>query len=144
MTVAAAETAVAAKLKATAAITALVSQRVYARIAPEGETKPYIVIVHPQGETRNRTANRRDIFRKTPLTLRCVADTYLEAATVANTVIDTLDSSSTAVTGSQTWGGVSVDHCAVMDNYDASDQPQLGDEIGFPVEAVELNLFHIC
>jgi hypothetical protein len=144
MTAAAAELAISSKLKATAAVTAYVSQRVYTRIAKEGETKPYIVITHPAGERREHTANSRSKFRKTPLSIRCVATTYLEAAQIADAVVDAIDSASTAVTGSQTWGGVSVDHCVVLDNYDASDQPQLGDEIGFPVEAVELDLFHIC
>lgn len=145
--------AVIAKLLATAAVTDLVGQRVYPRIAPptalerdDGETtfNPYIVVRRPAGNNITHRLARRDSFRKTPLTVYCMACDHLTACRVADVVMDALDPTASDQTGSQTWGAYSVDHCEVMDHYDASTDPQLADEIGFPIEAIDINLFHTC
>ena len=145
MGVAAASNAVIAKLKSTAAVTALVSNRIYPGDAGQGVEEPYIVVRRPQGDTRNQQINKRDSFRKTPLAIYCAGDRKVvnSAANVADAVIAALDPT-TAVTSSQTWGTVSVDHCDVTDAYDVSENPVEADEIGFPCEVILVDLYHIC
>lgn len=145
MTVAAASNAVIAKLKSVTAVTDLVSQRIYPGDAPEGVDKPYIVVRRPPGDNRTQQLAKRDSFRKTPLSIYCAGDPKVANSNqnVAEVVVNALNPTS-AVTGSVTWGGVSVDHCDVMDSYDVSENPQEADEVGFPCDCVPIVLYHIC
>ena len=136
------ETAVIAKLKATSAVTALVSTRIYPRIAPQDASMPYIVVTRPSGETRPQRANKPTTFCVTPMSVFCVAETYQASRDVSTQAVLSLQPN-TANTGSATWGAVAVDHCTVLGTHDGSGNPQLADEIGFPVEIVEIDLFHL-
>ena len=137
-----AETALIAKLKATSSVTTLVGQRVFPRIAPEGADKPYIVVQRPPGEKRKQQTNKRSKFVQTPMSLACVGSTYESSRAVSDAVVDAVNPTS-AWTGSATWGTLAVDHCSVVETYDRSGNPQLADEIGFPVEFVEVDLFYV-
>ena len=145
--------AVISILQATASVTELVGKRIYPRLAPQSALtrsdggslfESYIVVRRPAGEERTRKLSSRDTFRKTPMTVYCMADEHLKACRVADVVMQTLDSTSTSQTGSQSWGSYLIDHCEVIDCYDASMDPSLADEIGFPIEAIEINLYYNC
>lgn len=153
MTCEAPSSAVIAKLLATSAVTTLVGQRVYPRRAPQsvlerhaGQTTfdSYIVVRRPSGNASDHRIARRDSFRKTSMTVYCMADDHIKACRVADAVMNALDPATTDQTGSQTWGTYSVDHCRVTDSYDASTDPNMADEIGVPIEAIDLELFHSC
>ena len=152
MTTAAPYTAVIAKLKATSGVTDLVGQHIYPRRGPESvRTRndsntfaPYIVVRKPQGDNRTQLVNRRDTFRKPPLSIYCFAPTHIAASAVADAVVAAIDDGTTARTGSQTWGAYTVDHCNVTDTYDASTDPSLGDEVDFYCEAIDIQLFFNC
>jgi len=137
-----AETAMIAKLKATSAVTTLVGQRVFQRIAPEGAEKPFIVVTRPPGEKRTQLTNKRSNFHKTPMSLACVGNTYESSRQVSDAVVAVVNPTS-AWTGSATWGTLAVDHCEVIETYDRSGNPRLADEIGAPVEFIELDLFYV-
>lgn len=159
MTTAAPYTAVGDKLKATSGVTSLLGTwkseaSVFARRAPEGIRQTsttagglfnsYIVMKKIQGDDGSHLLGRRDTFRISPMGIYCFAATHTLASTLADAVLDAIDSDSTTQTGSQTWGTFSVDRCEVTDRYDASTDPSLGDEIDFYCEAIEIKLYHNC
>lgn len=131
-----------AKLKATLGVTAVTGSRIYPRLAPQSVSKPYIVVMRPSGEERRQQTTKRHNFVKTPLTVACVADTYEASRTLALAVTNAVDPR-TSVTASSTWGSVTVDHCSVVQTFDHSGNPQLADEIGAPVEFVDVDLFYL-
>lgn len=157
MTTAAPYTALGDKLKATAGVTALVGTTrlepsIFARRAPEGIRQPatsgglfssYIVMKKTQGEDIKQQLQRMDGFRVSPMGIYCFAATHTAACNLADAVITALGLS-TAQTGSQTWGTFTVDHAELLDRYDNSTDPSLGDEIDFYCEALEIKLFHSC
>lgn len=157
MTTAAPYTAVGDKLKATAGVTALVGTTksepsIFARRAPEGIRQPttpgglfasYIAMKKTQGENITQQLQRMDGFRVSPMEIYCFAATHTLACNLADAVIEALGFT-TAQTGTQTWGTASVDHAELVDRYDASTDPSLGDEIDFYCEVLEIKLFHTC
>ena len=158
MTTAAPYTAVGDKLKATSGVSTLVGTwkseaSIFARRAPEGIRQPattggnfssYIVIRKTQGEAVNHLTNRLDKFRISPMGIYCFAATHTLASSLADAVLTAIDSDATAQTGTQTWGTFSVDRCELIDRYDASTDPSMGDEIDFYCEAIEIKLYHVC
>jgi len=134
------------KLKSVNAIKAIVSDRIYARRAPQAAARPYVVIDNPPGqEQQGRTSRGQGAFRKTPVVVYCVgSDTggVNESFTVAK-LVDKALSPQDGVTGTVTWSGLSVDHCVTRDVYDASTDPTEDDEIGYPIAAVAVDVFHL-
>jgi hypothetical protein len=127
------ENAVIAKLLATTAITNLVGQRVYPRIAPQKEAKPYLIVLRPEGQVNTQLASGLYTVSWTPIVVACVGNTYNESRTLSGPVTATLNPP--GWTGSQTWGSTEV-------AFDQSTLPQLADEIGAPVEFVAFDLEH--
>jgi hypothetical protein len=157
MTTAAPYTAVGDKLKATPAVISLVGTTklepsIFARRAPEGIRQPatsgglfnsYIVMKKTQGENIFQQLQRGDNFRVSPMGIYCFAATHTRACVLADAVIAALGVEVNQ-TGSQSWGAFTVDHCELLDRYDNSTDPSLGDEIDFYCEALEVKLFHSC
>ena len=134
------ENAVIAKLLATTAITNLVGQRVYPRIAPQKEAKPYLIVLRPEGQINTQLASGLYPVSWTPIVVACVGNTYNESRTLSGPVTATLNPPGWA--GSQTWGSTEVASCQLNDTFDQSTLPQLADEIGAPVEFVAFDLEH--
>jgi len=134
------ENAVIAKLLATTAITDLVGQRIYPRIAPQKESKPYLIVLRPEGQVNTQLASGLYPVSWTPIVVACVGNTYNESRTLSGPVTAALNPS--GWTGSQTWGSTEVASCQLNDTFDQSTLPQLADEIGAPVEFVAFDLEH--
>ena len=139
------EAAIVWKLKSVNAITALVGTRIYPRIAPEGSLYPFIVVDRPPGQSNPQTASGPASLIITPMTIYCVANEkaggYEKSRAVGRLIKPALNP--TGVTGSVIWNGTIIDHCTVSQTYEASAPPQLADEVGWPSEAVDIELFHL-
>lgn len=136
-----AESAVIAKLKSVAGVSALVAARIFPQLAPQDTEKPYLVVMRPEGQENECLATGQLTgVSRTPIIVACVGVTYLESRSLSAPVIAALVPPST--TGSATWNGIEIGSCTLDDTFDRSTLPQLADEIGFPVEFVNLNLEH--
>lgn len=137
------EAAVAWKLKSA---NTNAGTRVYPRMAPEvGNKTPYIIIDRPPGQQIQQTLSGPAQLIVTPLTIMCVCDEagggYIASRALGRQVQAALNSS--GATGSVQWNGTWIDHCIVTQTYEASAPPQLGDEVGWPIEAVDIVLYHL-
>ena len=83
------QTRLVAKLKATAAVTALVSTRIYPMLRPQGTALPAIVY-GVTSNTPTNTAGGSSTTREMRITIDCLAGTYAGAWALANAVRDTL------------------------------------------------------
>lgn len=135
-----AEKAVIAKLLETSGVTALVSTRVYPRICPQADPKPYLTVLRPEGQINQQHSTGLSGVSFTPIIVACVGSTYDESRSLSGPVIAALVPS--GWTGSQTWGSTEVGSCQLNDTFDQSTLPQLADEIGAPVEFVAFDLEH--
>ena len=135
-----AEAAVIAKLKSVAGVTALVAQRVFPHIAPQETTKPYLIVMRPEGQSNDATAKGLTGVSRTPIIVACVGATYIESRSLSQPLITALVPAS--ATGSATWNSTEIGSCSLDETFDRSTFPMLADEIGFPVEFVTLDLEH--
>jgi len=135
-----AEAAIIWKLKQTSAVTALVGQRIYPRIAPENDRKPYIAVLRPPGQTVDHTNNSPIAVARTPLMIACVGETYEQSRSLSDPIAAALDAS--GWTGSVFWNDTEIASCFQGGTYDQSTFPQVADEIGFPVEFITFELEH--
>jgi hypothetical protein len=116
--------------------------RVYPRIAPQESNKyPYIIIDRPPGQENPQTAQGPASVIRTPLTVYCVGETYQQSRDLAAQIKPAINPS--GFTSSVKWNNIWIDHCTVSSTYDASGSPIFGDEVGFPIEAVECVLFYL-
>ena len=137
-----AENALIWKLKSVNAINTAVGGRIYPRIAPEGSSKtPYIIIDRPPGQVISQLSNGPASLIKTPMTILCIGATYLESRTIGRLIPAAINP--TGVTGSVQWNSTWVDHCTCSQTYEADAPPQMADEIGWPIEAIDVMLFHL-
>lgn len=135
-----AESAVIWQLLQSSAVTDLIGQRVYPRMAPQGATLPYLVVLRPQGQTNEHTSKSRVQVSRTPIVVACAGSTYDESRSLSEPVHAALDASTW--TGSQIWNDTEIASCFTMEEFDQSGVPLLGDEIGFPVEFMTFELEH--
>lgn len=135
-----AEVAVIAKLLSVSGVTNLVSTRIYPRLAPQTEAKPYLIVLRPEGQQNPMTSTGLTGVSFTPIVIACVGATYDESRSLSGPVVAALCPSSWI--GSQTWGSTQVGSCQLNDTFDQSTLPQLADEIGAPVEFVAFDLEH--
>lgn len=137
-----AENALIWKLKSVNTITAITSTRIYPRMAPESSTKtPYIVIDRPPGQEITQTISGPSTLTKTPMVIYCIGVSYKESRDLARVVQTAI--SATGVTGSVQWNSTWVDHLIVSQTYEASEPPKLADEIGYPIEAIDVMMWHM-
>lgn len=145
--------AVITRLKGETAVSSLVGERVYPRMAPESvrpgheETKysSYVVVTRPNGIALNASLGRVSGTKQIPLKLYCCAKTHQLACQIADAVIAVLAPfDSDYWNESQTWGEVTVSHCSLIDSYDGSTDPQFGDEVGIPIEVLEMTIDIDC
>lgn len=135
------ENALIWKLKSVNAISALVAARIFPRVAPEGSKTPYIVVDRPPGQENPQLLAGPSSLLKTPMVIYCVGATYKESRDLARLIKPAINPSS--VTSSVQWNGTWVDHCIVGQTYEASEPPKMGDEIGYPIEAVDVVMWHL-
>lgn len=137
-----AENALIWKLKSVNELRQFVNGRIFPRVAPEGSNKtPYIIIDRPPGQENPQLARGPSDLIKTPMTIYCVGKDYLESRTVGRLIKPAINPPN--VTGSVQWNGTWIDHCVVTQTYEASAPPQVADEIGYPIEAIDCVLFHL-
>lgn len=138
------EAAVIWKLKSVNAINSLVNGNIFPRIAKQGTKPPYIIIDRPPGQMNAQMANGPSQLVKTPLTIFCVglaeSGGYTQSRAIARLIPPQLNPN--GVTGSVQWNGTWIDHCTVSQTYEASQPPNVGDELGYPIEAIDIVLFH--
>lgn len=142
-----AEAAIIWKLKSVNAVSNAATGGIYPRIAPEGTIAPYIIVDRTPGQIRSQTARGPGALHNTPMTIFCVGKSdatgggYKQSRDLCRLVEAAINPS--GVTGSVSWNGTSVDHCSVLQTYDASVDPKTADEVGYPVEALDCVLFHL-
>lgn len=124
------------KLSATAGVTALASTRIYPRQAPQGATKPYIVVTKAPGQQDWHKSGSAPGAATSFVNVRCHAANYKAARELAEQVEFAIN----GVRG--TFGSVFVAHCLLRDLYDASTQPLNDDETGFPCVALDFEVAH--
>jgi len=101
-------TAIYARLTATTAVTALVSDRIYPVKAPQGCDMPYITfrLISQVPENTKDTSNQFDRYR---VQIDCIGDDFDDVETLAYVVRNALDRSR------GTWAGVTV-NTMIYDN----------------------------
>lgn len=137
------EAALCWKLKSVNAINNAATGGIYPRIAPEKKAPPYIIVDRPPGQERPQLASGPAQLIKTPMTIYCVGSQlggYLESRAIARLIPPQINPS--GVTGSVQWNGTWIDHCTCSQTYEASAPPNVADEIGYPIEAIDIVLFH--
>lgn len=120
--------------------------RAFPRIAPEGSNKtPYLIVDRPPGQQNPQISTGPSFLKITPMTVYCVCDEksggYIASRALGRQVEAALNPSN--VTGSVQWNGTWIDHCVVTQTYEASAPPQLADEVGWPIEAIDIVLYHL-
>lgn len=121
-----AEYGVLARLLDTAAVTALVGDRIYMRIAPQNPTVPYLVFtVMAGGESYVHAGGPAD-FKKENVSIVSVGATQTASRELATEV-------EKALHGQRgTWGDEDIRGAFRVSSFDRSQQPTEDDEIGFP------------
>lgn len=120
-----------AKLDAATAVTALVpTSRIFAYMAPEGTPKPYIVIRRQGALNTAGHSTGSGGKAMTEVMVLCVGATYLASHQMAVQVEKALHGQRGL------WASEDVRMCFSNGVSDASANPQLADEIGFPAALV--------
>jgi hypothetical protein len=135
-----AESAVIWQLKQSSAVTAIVGQKIYPRIAPQDIKIPYLIVLRPPGQMNDHTSQGQVGVARTPIVVACAGSSYDESRSLGIPVHQALDG--TGWTGSKIWNGTEIASCMTGEDFDQSGFPQLGDEIGFPVEFMSFELEH--
>jgi hypothetical protein len=138
------ENAIIWKLKSINAITAIVGTRIFPRMAKQGTLRPYIIVDRTPGQVIPQFSSGPSQLNKTPLTIYCIGSQtggYKESRDIGRLVQSSINPA--GVTGSVQWNGTWIDHCWVIQTYDSSSPPVEGDEVGFPIEAIDCLLFHL-
>lgn len=134
------EAAIIWKLKSVNAINSAVNGQIFPRIAPEKAPYPYIIVDRPPGQSNPQTSTGPAQLVKTPITIYVVGQTYSQSRSIARLLPSQLNPN--GFTGSVQWNGTWIDHCTVNQTYEASGPPQVADEIGYPIEAIDITVFH--
>ena len=134
------EAAVIWKLKQTAAVTNLVGERIYPRLVPQNDKKPYLAVLRPPGQETGHTNNSQIPVARTPLMIACVGETYEQSRSLSDPVSAALDPD--GWDGSVIWNDTEIASCFQGGTYDQSTFPQVADEIGYPVEFITFELEH--
>lgn len=121
------EDAVIDKLLATTAVTNVVGQRIYPRMAPQTGTKPYLVINKLPNEQQQQSHSGVATVTISYVSVSSWGTTYKEA--VENGGI--ADAAINAIRG-LFGASVFVSFCLRQDGYDQSQLPTLDDETGNP------------
>jgi hypothetical protein len=135
-----AEAAIIWQLKQSTPVTAIVGNRIYPRLAPQGEEKPYLIVMRPPGQQTGHTNNAQIAVARTPIIVACVGDTYEQSRSPSDAISAALDPNDW--TGSKFWNNTEVASCMQGETFDHSGMPQLADEIGFPVEFITFEIEH--
>lgn len=121
------EDGIAEKLKATSAVTAISSTRIFTARAPEDTSFPFIVITKQPGEMHNAlTTSGRTGIEIGSVLVNCWGATYESARKLATQVGHAIDGQA------GTWGTEEVMFCGCESQQDISQQPTQDDEIGYP------------
>ncbi len=120
------EDAVIDKLLATSAVTAVVGQQIYPRMAPQNASKPYIVVNKLPNEQKQHKSGGSAGVTISYVSLSVWGTTYKQAVDTASLADAALD----AIRG--TFGSVHCSFCLRQDGYDQSQLPVMDDEVGNP------------
>ncbi len=134
-----AETAVIARLRAAAGVTALVGTRIEPLHNTPSAGTPRIVVLRPEGQQNTMTSIGLAGVSFTPIVVACIGETYAESRSLCQPVIDALEVNPSAATQ---WNSTEIGSCQLDDTFDRSALPQLGDELGGPVEFAVFLLEH--
>lgn len=123
-------------LLAQSAVTALVgSSGVYVDRATQGTAAPYVVVNQGGGNPEQHADGATTLHRST-VEVTCHAATAAKAGALANIV-------ETALAAKQvTMGSATVRACIAIDKRRDSEQPQQGDQTGFPAVALSFDVFY--
>jgi hypothetical protein len=124
------------KLLAATAVTAVVSTRIYPRIADQTAAKPFLVVQLGEGQQTWHHSGARSGQATTNISVACVAGTYKAARALGYLVELALDKQ----TG--LFGAEVVRHCLHQGTFDRSANPQDDDEIGITAVGVDFSICH--